>query len=116
MSVITKFIVVRNGVELEQTFTDKKEAEAYDLLLDASEELAELIKQGDLQINVDPKTIDAVAIFLAKNAPAVTKILKAVRPIKSGSDGINKSKMKTVPEENKDRAPELRAKSKSKAA
>jgi hypothetical protein len=116
MSVIAKFIVVRNGVELEQTFTDRKEAEAYDLLLDASQEIAELIKQGDLQINVDPKTIDDIAIFLAKNAPAVTKILKAVRPIKPESDRIKKSKVKTAPEENKDGAPELRAKSKSKAA
>lgn len=116
MSVIAKFIVVRNGVELEQTFTNKKEAEAYDLLLDASQEIAALIKQGDLQSNIDPKTIDEVAIFLAENAPAVTKILKAVRPIKPGSDGIKKSKMKTAPEETKDGAPELRAKSKSKAA
>ena len=116
MSVITKFVVVRNGVELEQTFTDKKEAEAYDLLLDASQEIAELIKQGDLQINVDPQTIDDIAIFLAQNAPAVTKILKAVKPIKPESDDAAKSKIKTEPEENKDKAPELRAKSKSKAA
>jgi len=116
MSVITRFIVVRNGVELEKTFNDKKEAEAYDALLDASQEIAELIKQGDLQIDVDPKAIDAIAIFLAQNAPAVTKILKAVRPLKPGSDGTVKSKMKSEPEESKEKAPEPRAKSKSKAA
>ena len=116
MSVIAKFIVVRNGVELEQTFTDRKEAEAYDQLLDASQEIAELIKQGDLQINVDPKTIDAIAVYLAQNAPAVTKILKAVKPVKPGSDGTLKSKTKSEPEENKDKSPELRARPKSKAA
>ena len=116
MSVIAKFIVVRNGVELEQTFADKKEAEAYDQLLDASQEIAELIKQGDLQIKVDPKTIDDIAIFLAQNASAVTKILKAVKPLKPGSDGALKSETKAEPEENKDKAPELRARSRSKAA
>jgi uncharacterized protein len=116
MSVITKFVVVRNGAELEQVFTDKKEAEAYDQLLDASDEIAKLIKQGDLQINVDAQTIDDIAIFLAQNAPAVTKILKAVKPLKPASDDAAKSKIKAEPEENKDKAPELRAKSRSKAA
>jgi len=116
MGVITKFVVVRNGVELEQVFTDKKEAEAYDQLLDASEEIAELIKQGDLPIKVDAKTIDDIAIFLAQNALAVTKILKAVKPLKPASDDAAKSKIKAEPEENKEKAPDLRARSKNKAA
>jgi hypothetical protein len=116
MSVIAKFIVVRNGVELEQTFNNRKEAEAYDQLLDASQEIAELIRQADLQIAVDAKAIDDISIFLAQNAPAVTKILKAVRPIKPESDTAVKNTVKSTPEENKDKAPEPRAKPKSKAA
>jgi hypothetical protein len=116
MSVITKFVVVRNGVELEQVFTDKKEAEAYDQLLDASEEIAELIKQGDLQIKVDTKTIDDIAIFLAQNAVAVTRILKAVKPLKPALDDAAQGKTKAEPEDNKDKAPELRTRSKNKAA
>jgi hypothetical protein len=116
MSVITKFVVVRNGVELEQIFTDKKEAEAYDQLLDASQEIAELIKQGDLQIEVDARAIDDIAIFLARNAPAVTRILKAVKPLKPASDDAAGSKIEAEPEENIDKAPELRVKSRSKAA
>jgi uncharacterized protein len=111
MAVIAKFIVIRNGVELEQVFTDKKEAEAYDKLLDAAQEIVELIKQGDLQIKIDPKTINDVAIFLAKNAPAVTNILKSVKPIKPGPDSAKTGKMKTEPAEDK-----TQAKSKSKAA
>ena len=116
MSVITKFVVVRNGVELEQIFTDKKEAEAYDQLLDASQEISELIKQCNLQIKADAQTIDDIALFLARNAAAVTKILKAVKPLKPASHGAAKSSIKAEPEENKDKAPELRAKSRSKAA
>lgn len=80
MAVITRFIVVRNGVELEKVFDVKKEAEAYDKMLDAAENLAAFIKQSDLQIELDAKTIDEVAICLAKNAPEVNKILKGVKP------------------------------------
>ena len=80
MAVITRFIVVRNGVELDKVFEIKKEADAYDKMLDAAENLAAFIKQSDLQIDLDAKTIDEVAICLAKNAPEVNKILKGVKP------------------------------------
>jgi dsDNA-binding SOS-regulon protein len=81
MAVITRFIVVRNGVELDKVFEDKKEADAYDKMLDAADNLAAFIKQGDLQIDLDVKTVDAVAIYLAKNAPEVTRILKGLKPM-----------------------------------
>jgi uncharacterized protein len=113
MAVITKYIVVRNGVELEHTFTDKKEAQAYDQMLDASQEIAELIRQGDLQINVDARTIDDISIFLAKNAPAVAAILKAVKPIRPGTEGLRNSKPKAAAT---NPAPETPVKSKNKAA
>jgi uncharacterized protein len=80
MAVITKFIVVRNGVELDKVFEIKKEAEAYDQMLDAADNLANLIKQSDLRVDLDAKTIDEVAICLAKNAPEVNQILKGVKP------------------------------------
>lgn len=80
MAVITRFIVVRNGVELDKVFEIKKEAEAYDKMLDAAEQLAAFIHQSDLEIDLDAKTIDAVAIYLAKNAPEVNRILKGVKP------------------------------------
>jgi dsDNA-binding SOS-regulon protein len=80
MAVITRFIVVRNGVELDKVFEVKKEADAYDKMLDAAENLAAFIKQSDLQIDLDAKTIDEIAICLAQNAPEVNKILKGVKP------------------------------------
>jgi dsDNA-binding SOS-regulon protein len=80
MAVITRFIVVRNGVELDKVFKVKKEADAYDKMLDAADNLAAFIKQSDLQVELDTKTIEEVAICLAKNAPEVNKILKGVKP------------------------------------
>ena len=81
MAVITRFIVVRNGIELDKVFDEKKLAEAYDKMLDAAENLAVFIKQGDHKIDLDPKTVDDIAIYLAKNAPEVTTILKGIKPI-----------------------------------
>ena len=81
MAVITRFIVVRNGVELDKVFDVKKEADAYDKMLDAAENLAVFIKKGDLQIDLDAKTVEEVSIYLAKNAPEVTNILRGIKPI-----------------------------------
>ncbi|MBW2593775.1 MAG: YebG family protein [Deltaproteobacteria bacterium] len=78
---MTRYIVVRNGVELEQMFTVKKEAEAYDKMLEAAENLSRFIKESKLDIDLDEKTIDTLSVFLAKNGPEVTKILKGVKPI-----------------------------------
>jgi uncharacterized protein len=115
VAVITKYIVVRDGVELDLVFTDKKEAEAYDKMLDAAQELAVLIKQGDLQIDVDDRIIDEISVYMAKNAPAVAKILKSVRPIKSASNDAEKVApvdAESVEEKKISRAPKSKAKSK----
>ena len=81
MAVITRFVVVRNGVELDKVFDVKKEADAYDRMLDAAENLAVFIKKSDLQIDLDAKTVEEISIYLAKNAPEVTSILKGIKPI-----------------------------------
>ncbi len=80
MAVITRFIIVRNGIELDKVFEVKKEADAYDKMLDAAENLAAFIKQSAPPIDLDAKTVDAVSIYLAKNAPEVTRILKGLKP------------------------------------
>ena len=80
MAVITKYVVVRHGVELDREFLVKKEAEAYDKMLDAAENLAAYIKDAGLEIDLDGKAIDALAVFLAKNGPEVTRILKGLKP------------------------------------
>jgi dsDNA-binding SOS-regulon protein len=114
MAVITRFIVVRDGVELDQVFSDKKEAEAYDQMLDAAQHLAALIKQADIQVNIDPKTIDDISIYLAKNAAAVVKLLKSVKPLKPVSKDTDKAKAtQDEPVEDKKKALAPKAKSKT---
>jgi uncharacterized protein len=116
VAVITKFIVVRDGVELDQVFVDKKEAEAYDKLLDAAQDLAALIRQGDLQIGVDDKTIDEISVYMAKNAPAVVKILKNVKSVKPASKDAEKgAKVESKPVEEKKSVREPKSKAKSRA-
>jgi len=97
MAVITRYIIVRNGVELDKVFEDKKEADAYDKMLDAADNLSAFIKQSDLQVDLDAQTIDAVSIYLAKNAPEVTRILKGLRPLTPAAPAASKSEKPSDP-------------------
>jgi dsDNA-binding SOS-regulon protein len=116
MAVVAKYVVVREGKELERVFSDKKEAEAYDSMLDAAQGLAELIKHGDLQLGINDKVIDDISIHLAENAPDVIKILKPVKSIKPASDSGKKAQSQSEgSEQDKEHAQGPR-KPKSKAA
>jgi uncharacterized protein len=118
VSVITKYIVVRDGVELDRAFADKKEAEAFDKMLDAAQDLAALIKQGELQINIDDRTIEEISVYLAKNAPAVATILKSVKPFKPVSVSVEKGspvEKEPVAENKVVREPKSKPKGKSRA-
>lgn len=108
MAVITKYVVVRNGVELDREFLVKKEADAYDKMLDAAENLAGYIKDAGLKINLDDKTIEALCVFLAKNGPEVTRILKGLKPTAPS--------VRMPVEENRDDAPAAPVKKKAPAA
>jgi dsDNA-binding SOS-regulon protein len=101
MAVITRYVVVRNGVELEQVFSVKKEAEAYDKMLDAAEQLAGFIKSSALEVSIADETIDAVAILLAKNGPEVVKILKGIKPIAPPSETEDSSGADQAPSSEK---------------
>lgn len=90
MAVITRYIIVRHGIELDKVFEDKKLADAYDNMLEAAENLAAFIKQGDLQLELDAKTVDEISIYLAKNAPEVNRILKGIKPIKPAAPATGK--------------------------
>jgi len=97
MTVITRFIVVRNGVELDKEFDVKKEADAYDKMLDAADNLAAFIKKSDLQIDLDSKTVEEISICLAKNAPEVINILRGIKPIKPSAPTAVKIEKTTDP-------------------
>jgi dsDNA-binding SOS-regulon protein len=88
MAVITRYIVVRDGVELDLVFSVKKEADAYDRMLDAADKLADLIRHGEFEADLDDQTIKEIAIFLAKNGPQVTKLLKGIKPVIPSSPSL----------------------------
>lgn len=97
MAVITKFFIVRNGVETGDVFEDKKQAEAFDKMLDASEKLSAFIRGADLPVKIDGDTIDKISVCLAKNAPEVTRILKGIKPI-STKPAVEKEPAAPAPE------------------
>ena len=114
MAVITRFIVVRNGVELDKVFDVKKEADAYDKMLDAAEKLAAFIKKSDLQIDLDAKTVEEISICLAKNAPEVNNILRGIKLITPSAAKIEKTAEPAPVEEKKTTVKKTKSRRKEK--
>jgi len=50
-------------------------------MLDAAENLAVFIKKSGLKIDLDSKTVEDIAVCLAKNAPEVINILRGIKPV-----------------------------------
>ncbi|QYJ87682.1 YebG family protein [Shewanella mesophila] len=73
MAVITKFVVVREGVE-KMTFTSKKEADAYDKMLDIADNLLPFIEQSALEL--DDSATEKLCFYLAENKDQLMGLLK----------------------------------------
>lgn len=73
MAVITKFVVVREGVE-KMTFTSKKEADAYDKMLDIADNLLPFIEQSEL--GFDDNIAEKLSFYLAENKEQLMGLLK----------------------------------------
>ena len=54
----------------------KKEADAYDRMIDAANGISELLEKSG--IDIDENDLEVLSIFIADNAPAVLHILKKV--------------------------------------
>ncbi len=87
MAVIVQYIVVRDGVH-KMTFATKKEADAYDKMLDVADNLYEFIETSDL--DADEKLLEDMTFFLAKNREKVISILRGTKPKKSEPDEAEK--------------------------
>jgi dsDNA-binding SOS-regulon protein len=74
MAVESRFVVIRQGVEVE-TFMDKKAADEYDKMLDMADNLAEMFESAALDI--DEKMREELSIYLAKNREDVLVALQA---------------------------------------
>jgi len=73
VAVIIKYIVERKGVE-KMTFTSKKEADAYDKMLDSADQLAEFL--GASSVTLDDLQLEELGLYLASNKDVVQGLFK----------------------------------------
>ncbi len=79
MAVIVQYIVVRDGVH-KMTFTTKKEADAYDKMLDIADNLYDFMETADIE--ADEKLLEDLTFYLAKNREKIISILRGTKPKK----------------------------------
>ena len=94
MAVIVQYVVVKDGVE-KMTFTTKKEADAYDKMLDVAESLYGFLEKSNIEIDDDK--LDELTFYIAQNSDEVASILKgssAKKPKESKSDSGKAAKTK----------------------
>lgn len=77
MAVIVKYVVVRDGKE-DMIFTTKKEADAYDKMLDIAEQLHDFLQTAE--IDIAPEQLDDLTFFMAQNRDQIGSILKGSAP------------------------------------
>lgn len=77
MAVIIKYVVERNGVE-KMTFTSKKEADAYDKLLDLADALEGVIEQSAVGLEASQR--EELALYLANHKDQLQQLLKGGKP------------------------------------
>jgi dsDNA-binding SOS-regulon protein len=73
MAVITKYVVVRDGKD-DMIFSTKKEAEAYDKMLDIAERLHAFLRAAEIDIAAD--TLDDLTFFMAQHREQIGTLLK----------------------------------------
>ncbi|SIQ77655.1 hypothetical protein SAMN05880558_105208 [Aeromonas sp. RU39B] len=77
MAVAIHYVVVRGGVE-KMTFTSKKEADAYDRLLDTVESLQTLLADAPVELSGEQQ--EALAFFIAEKRDVLQGLLKGAKP------------------------------------
>lgn len=77
MAVIIQYVVERNGVE-KMTFTNKKDADAYDKMLDIAELLLPFLTKGPIPLT--DEQLEEWAFYLASNKDELGALLRGVTP------------------------------------
>ncbi|WP_300461859.1 YebG family protein [Desulfobacula sp.] len=96
MAVIIKYIVVRNGEE-KMTFATKKEADAYDKMLDIADNLFEFLENSKIKFN--ETQLEDLSLFLAENSDKLIPLLRGINPKKKEIKKV--SGKESVPKKNK---------------
>ncbi|HAT2713651.1 TPA: YebG family protein [Aeromonas hydrophila] len=76
MAVEIKYVVVRGGVE-KMTFASKKEADAYDKLLDTADELMHLLAGAPVRLELDQQ--ESLAFYLAEQRDLLQNVLRGAK-------------------------------------
>lgn len=76
MAVVVKYVVERNGVE-RMTFTSKKEADAYDKMLDIAENLEGLL--ANIDVPLSEQQIETLSLEMAKQKDDFVNTLKGTK-------------------------------------
>lgn len=77
MAVESRFVVIRQGVEVE-TFMDKKAADEYDKMLDMADNLTELFETSSIELSESLR--EELSIYIAQNREEVLIALQAKKP------------------------------------
>lgn len=77
MAVESRFVVIRNGVEVE-TFMDKKAADEYDKMLDMADSLTSVFANSSIELTEN--LAEEISIFLAQHREDVLIALQAKKP------------------------------------
>ena len=84
MAVEVCYKVVRDGVE-RMTFTSKKEADAYDKMLDIAEALESMLSEVDVPLSEQQS--EALALEMAKRKEQFIAALKVGKPTPPSTKG-----------------------------
>jgi dsDNA-binding SOS-regulon protein len=74
MAVESRFVVIRQGVEVE-TFMDKRAADEYDKMLDMADNLSEMFEQAPVELAESIR--EELCVYLAQNRDEVLIALQA---------------------------------------
>lgn len=88
------------------TFTTKKEADAYDKMLDLADNLSEWLSQSPLTLEEEQR--EALSFFLAENKDALGQILRGANPAAS-AEGQPKAKVEKIATDKKSKSEENQA-------
>lgn len=73
MAVIIKYIVERKGVE-KMTFTSKKEADAYDRMLDSADQIALFLSVSPVAL--DDQQLEELGLYIASHKEILQNLFK----------------------------------------
>lgn len=111
MAVIIQYVVERDGQQVK-TFTTKKDADAYDKMLDIADGLFAYIKSSDVELDEDK--LDGLATYLAKNSDEVIAILRGTSLKKAPKQDV--AEADDVAAADKDKVTKIQSVKKGKAA